>query len=273
MFTPVDMSMESPRSSRRRVCALGVLSLFLGFSHTTAHTVVAQSNERSIPEIEWDTTLRKFQFDAEKFVGQRLTVRCPPLSVRETLETVYGTDAYPSDTPICVAALHAGMIAKKGGTVTIQLNPCEGEYKGSTQNGVTTVDLPETRRSIMFVDESSEKKADQIRLDYLPRLDWNDKFTGTGFAYRRLLGQQFTFRCPPAPKDKRLRLVFGTDSYDFSSMVCTAALHAGQITRTEGGIVTVQIDSGVPKLVGSIRNGVETKSKNGSDRSISFVSR
>ena len=40
---------------------------------------------------------------------------------------------------------------------------------------------------------------------------------------------------------------------------------------TEGGIVTVQLNPGVPQLVGSIRNGVETKSKRGSDRSLSFV--
>ena len=53
-------------------------------------------------------------------------------------------------------------------------------------------------------------------------------------------------------------------------MICRAALHAGKIT-TQGGIVTVEIGPGIPKFVGSIRNGIETNSKGGTDRSLTFV--
>ena len=99
---------------------------------------------------------------------------------------------------------------------------------------------------------------------------WDTKFTATGFANRDLVGQRFTFNCPTAPSNFRPRLIYGTDSYAFHSRVCQAAVHAGKITK-DGGMVTVQLDPGVANLVGSIRNGIETKDGQSSDRSISFV--
>ena len=251
---------------------LGLIGLLMGFSNVVINQAVAKNDSPSIPEIEWDTAIKKFQNDADKFIGQRLTIKCPPASVNESFDGVYGTDIYPSNNAICVAALHSGNITKDGGTVTVQLNPGEKEYKGSTRNGVETADLPGTPRSMVFVKGAGSKEARKVHLKYIPRIKWDTKFTATGFAKRDLVGQRFTFRCPEAPSDMRQRMVFGTDSYDFSSMVCRAAVHAGKIT-TDGGIVTVQIDPGVKKLIGSIRNGIETKDKGASTsgRSISFV--
>lgn len=106
----------------------------------------------------------------------------------------------------------------------------------------------------------------------IPEIKWDTNFTATGFANRKLVGQRFTFRLPSIPKDRMARLVFGTDDYAFSSKVGWAALHSGKLSR-QGGVVTVQINPGVKKLNGSLRHGIETKSKNGSDRSIRFVER
>ena len=251
---------------------LSLLGLVIGLSNVVINQAAAQNDSRTVPEIEWDTALKKFQFDMDKFIGQRLTVKCPPASVNQSFDGVYGTDLYPSDNSICVAALHAGKITKDGGTVTVQLNPGKSEYKGGNRNGVETADLPGTPRSMTFVDGAGPKEARKIHLTHIPRIKWDTKFTSTGFARRNLVGQRFTFRCPAAPSDMRSRIVYGTDSYDFPSMICRAAVHAGKIT-TDGGIVTVQIDPGVKKLVGSIRNGIETKGKgaSASGRSISFV--
>ena len=242
-----------------RLCGL------IFFINTFSTPMFAEEDDRSIPTIDWKTKIDKFQFDKEKFVGQRLTVKCPPAPKNRSLSGVYGTDFYPSESPICVAALHAGIITTEGGIVTLQLNPGQSEYKGSEQNGVKTSDLPETKRSISFVNEETAIDTDEI-----PWIDWNTKFTRSGLAYRHLIGQRMMFRCPPMPKGQKMSLVYGTDSYDFSSLVCQAALHAGKLTK-EGGMVTVQIDGKVEKLTGSIRNGVETKSKSSGDRTISFV--
>jgi hypothetical protein len=233
-------------------------------------SAVKESETRSIPEIKWDTTLRDFQFDADKLVGQRLTVRCPPAPKGQDFAGLYGTDSYPSESPICLAALHAGQITRQGGTVTLQLNPGRTMYSGSDRQGIRSLDLPSTARSIVFIDDSVSEEANRIQLEHIPRISWETKFTASGFAYRNLIGQRFTFRCPPAPEHLKPRIVYGTDQYDFASNICIAALHAGKITK-QGGICTVQIDPQVPQLVGSIRNGVETKSKRGGDRSISFV--
>lgn len=232
----------------------------------------ASEPDRAVPEIEWDTTLNFFRFDSDKFLGQRLTVHCPPLERNQSLDGVFGTERYSRETPICLAALHAGKITKEGGTVTIQLAPGEKSYKGSTKNGVTSGDLPATEFSFLFVDKSNRKAADQMQLELIPRIKWDTKFTTTGVAYRNLVGQRFTFRCPAAPSDLRSRLIYGTDRYDFASILCPAALHAGAIT-TDGGVITVQLDKGGVRLVGSIRNGVETKSKRSGDRTLTFVTK
>lgn len=249
---------------------LGLLGLGISFSTVAIDRATAQSNSPSIPEIEWDTSLESFQFDSDKFIGQRLTAKCIPSTVNQSYDGVYGTDSYPSDNSLCTAALHAGKITPEGGAITVQLNPGESNYTGSTRNGVTTADLPKTPRSMTFIDSATSTATKEIHLSYLPRLEWDTKFTATGFANRDLVGQRFTFNCPAAPSDFRPRLIYGTDSYAFHSIVCQAAVHAGKIT-TEGGIVTVQLDPGVTNLVGSIRNGIETKDGQSPDRSISFV--
>ena len=255
---------------------LGSLIIIIGLGVNCGElstATFAETPERTIPEINWTTTIGKFQFDAEKFVGQRLTVKCPPASAKQELGGLFGTDSYPSESSICIAALHAGKITlEEGGIVTIQLNPGEANYEGSVRNGVVSANLPETKRSISFVEASAtaDKEIDQTRNRQLPVIKWDTKFTATGLAYRKLVGQRFTFRCPPAPPNFRPRIVYGTDDYDFSSIICQAAVHAGKLTK-EGGLVTVQINEGIGKLVGSIRNGIETKSKNGSDRTIVFV--
>ena len=248
----------------------GLLSLFAGFSNIAVDRATAESNSPHIPEIKWDTSLESFQFDNDKFVGQRLTAKCIPSTVNQSYDGVFGTDSYPSDNSLCIAALHAGKISPEGGAITVQLNPGESNYTGSTRNGVTTASLPETPRSMTFIDSSTSPSTEEIYLSHMPRLEWDTKFTATGFANRDLVGQRFAFNCPAAPSDFRPRLIYGTDSYAFHSIVCQAAVHAGKIT-TEGGIVTVQLDPGVANLVGSIRNGIETKDGQSPDRSISFV--
>lgn len=234
-------------------------------------TVFAGEANRPLPTIDWKTTIDKFRFDADKFVGQRLTVKCPPAPRDLRHGVIHGVDVYPSETPICLAALHAGEIsAEKGGTVTLQLNPGRKEYTGSERNGVKTSPLPATKRSFVFINKSTAQEQAKAQLANLPRIDWSTKFTRSGFAYRDLIGQQFSFRCPPAPDSLQSRIVYGTDVYDFPSHVGLAALHAGKLTQ-EGGVVTVQINGKPGRLTGSIRNGIETRSKNGGDRSIVFV--
>jgi len=246
------------------VAAAGLALASIGPAQAT------QDVSEEIPVIEWDTTLVTFQFDNDKFIGQRFTAKCRPANVDDISETVYGTDIYPSNNSICVAAVHAGLIDRDGGIVTVQLNPGADEYVGSSRNGIETASLPATQRSLVFIAGPAAADADFIQQDYAPRIDWDTKFTATGLAYEQLIGQHFVFICPEAPSNLKSRRVVGTDSYAFNSMICRAAVHDGAIT-TDGGVVVVQMDAGQDKLVGSIRNGIESKDGPGGHRTISFV--
>jgi len=67
----------------------------------------------------------------------RFSYDCPaggnPLSI-------WGTDVYTDDSPVCVAGVHAGVITlAAGGRVQIEIRPGQDAYAGSDRNGVTSL--------------------------------------------------------------------------------------------------------------------------------------
>jgi len=80
--------------------------------------------------------------------------------------------------------------------------------------------------------------------------DWNTQAN----SYRGKNGQQFTFFFP-AGGTLSTRL-WGTDIYTDDGSIATAAVHAGAITTTSGGTVTIEIRPGQDGYKGSTRNGV-----------------
>jgi hypothetical protein len=240
---------------------LTLVALGLSLSSLAFTPVTTEVDGRTIPKIGWETTLEKFQFDHDKFIGQRFTAMCPPAS--QKVKTGGDKDvAYSSTHPICLAGLQAGIIDKEGGLVTVQLNPGGAVHAGGAGKA--------SARSMSVVGPSNNEATDQILRDHIRQIKWNTKFTATGFAYKQLIGQRFTFNCPPAPSNLRPRYIVGTDFYAFKSLICPAAVHAGKIT-TDGGIVTVQMNPAQRKLVGSVRNGIETKDGSSGLSSLSFV--
>lgn len=68
--------------------------------------------------------------------GKQYTYSC---SGNGTLQNIWGTDTYTYDSPICAAAVHAGLITvANGGTVTIVIVAGQDSYASSTRNGVTS---------------------------------------------------------------------------------------------------------------------------------------
>jgi hypothetical protein len=64
--------------------------------------------------------------------------------------SVWGTDVYTLDSSICNAAVHSGKFTlESGGPVTIELRPGEPAYKGSSRNGVRTIDYGAYGRSFV----------------------------------------------------------------------------------------------------------------------------
>src|SRR5262245_409651 len=79
---------------------------------------------------------------------------------------------------------------------------------------------------------------------------WHDS---PGEAFRAQLGRNLEYVCPP---DGGLSSIWGTDIYTDDSSVCTAAVHAGFLTREVGGRVRITVLAGRESYRGSLRNGV-----------------
>ena len=68
------------------------------------------------------------------------------------IDCVWGVGPYTDDSSVCTAAVHAGLItAAKGGTVTFDVTTGMDAYKGSTANGVTSLDYGGWPRQFSFV--------------------------------------------------------------------------------------------------------------------------
>ncbi|MGZ3456577.1 MAG: LCCL domain-containing protein, partial [Polyangiales bacterium] len=62
--------------------------------------------------------------------------------------SVWGSGPYTSDSSICRAAIHAGVITDDdGGKVTLKISAGEKSYTGSKKNGVKTEDYGSFERS------------------------------------------------------------------------------------------------------------------------------
>ena len=63
---------------------------------------------------------------------------------------VWGMDVYTGDSSICRSALHAGVIGKSGGAVTVTPEPGRKAYAGVTRNGVTSYNFAAFASSFHF---------------------------------------------------------------------------------------------------------------------------
>lgn len=67
--------------------------------------------------------------------GERFSFNCPAVGTIPLI-AIWGTDVYLDDSPLCVAAAHAGVITRDGGVVTIEIRPGESLYTGTFRNGI-----------------------------------------------------------------------------------------------------------------------------------------
>ena len=65
-----------------------------------------------------------------------LSCACAPEAIMSG--TVWGSGTYTTDSRICRAAVHAGVIPATGGVVNVQPAPGRQSYAGSAANGITT---------------------------------------------------------------------------------------------------------------------------------------
>jgi hypothetical protein len=84
-----------------------------------------------------------------------------------------------------------------------------------------------------------------------PNISWFDN----AIRYRAAKNSSFDFNCP---FNSTFVTVWGTDIYTDDSGICTAAVHAGLIQPSNGGLVTLTILPGQDSYEGTVANGVST---------------
>jgi len=67
--------------------------------------------------------------------GESLTILCPPGCAGQ-YHALWGSNPYTSDSRVCAAAIHAGVIPPEGGRVVVTLSDGQATYVGSTKNGI-----------------------------------------------------------------------------------------------------------------------------------------
>ena len=81
--------------------------------------------------------------------GQMFSYHCSP---NGTPGTIWGSDIYSDDSPVCTAAVHAGLITlAEGGTVTIQIRPGRASYEATLRNGIESQPWEVWEGSYVFV--------------------------------------------------------------------------------------------------------------------------
>jgi len=167
--------------------------------------------------------------------------------------SVFGTDVYTSDTPVCAAAMHAGVMSERGGEVTVVLEPGRPAYRGTKRNGVASRDWGTYRASYRFegprvVRAEPEAPRAPVLVD-----------AGCTFEGKEIQGEPSSLHrvsCPSGCKAEHG--IWGTDTYSGHSRVCLAAIHAGLSSDERGGEFTLILGDKWPAFRGSKRNGVES---------------
>ncbi|XP_069592607.1 cysteine-rich secretory protein LCCL domain-containing 2-like [Ranitomeya imitator] len=217
-------------------------------------------------------------------------VYCPAGCMSKNL-SVWGTNIYTESTPICLAAIHVGIISNGGGYITVQKMPGQEAYTGSILNGILSLNYGLSTTSFTFPSLSTQKvtsnkpqittlstKASTALTSTTPSTNFTSTFRMTSTSttipipttivtnigligcstYLDLLeGDPLLIQCPA--NCNTAYVAWGTDVYASDSDLCPTAIHAGAIT-VAGGYVTVKREPLLDKYVGSYRNGIKTLS-------------
>lgn len=175
-----------------------------------------------------------------------------PANPTDAFRSIYGNDTYTTDSPICVAALHAGLFVRaSGGNVKFRIKGNQTFYVGAVRNSVQSNFFGSYPYSYSFIDIGSGA---EIVSNSIPEVTWAQ----TAQPLYTYLEQQFTFYCPSGVG--LTRSVWGTGTYTYDSSLCTAAVHAGKISVINGGVITIQIKPGAASYTGSLSNGISSNS-------------
>jgi hypothetical protein len=197
---------------------------------------------RSVPEVVQECSVNGMN------VGDSRSCVCGD---SESIGSVWGSSVYTSDSDICLAAVHSGLVefdALVGSSEKVVNFTLIGGcpyYDGGSRNGIESKSWGEYASSFFFPDVQDglcdPTSSPQTGLDYCPiTLGSNDSMT-----------------CHCTPRATQIGGLWGTGVYTGDSGICKAARHNGSV-GPRGGTITVVRMPGASSYTGSTRNGVES---------------
>ena len=144
----VEIEIQAGEESYEEGLANGVTSLHYG-PHEGSFTFPAaapNSVEFQVPPQSWNRNATEHQ--AEE--GEQFTLACSPDG---SIGSVWGTGTYTTDSSICSAAVHAGVLDRAaGGVVTYEIAAGQDSYEGTEANGVSSLEFGDYESSFTFPD-------------------------------------------------------------------------------------------------------------------------
>lgn len=125
------------------------------------------SNRNGVTSSAYDSYGASFRFEGVRaemgrglcpdrftgFAGETDPLECLCPGDATVAGDVWGTDIYTSDSKICRAAVHAGVIDRFGGPIKVVPMPGQDSYRGSSRNGIRTGEYGSWRHSFRLEGE------------------------------------------------------------------------------------------------------------------------
>lgn len=117
--------------------------------------VATQTNAHHI-DLGWKGSPYTLKLNKSENLGKEYNFECVPAPefIGQTM-AVIGTDNYSEWSNICPSALHAGIISRDGGFVTIKIEPGKEFYTATERNGIKSKNAGASEVGFSFVGNSA----------------------------------------------------------------------------------------------------------------------
>ncbi|KAG2469814.1 CRLD2 protein, partial [Polypterus senegalus] len=173
-----------------------------------------------------------------------------PANCQNAKGKIWGTLFYDTQSSLCRAALHFGVIDNSGGLVDITRKGQMPLFVKSTRNGVES--LSKYKKTNAFTVSKVEVKNVDCYATVAELCPFKKPIAHCPRVY-----------CAMSCKDEPSYWapVYGTDIYSDSSSICRSAIHAGIITGSDGGYVDILPLEKKKHYVGTLRNDIQSESR------------
>lgn len=140
---------------------LKLVSLGIGIAISTASLtpVYAEESNQEISEIGWSSRLSSMGLDTKDNINQKYKFDCQSAPEDLVHAPIWGTKVYTTNSGICSAAVHAGIVdPEEGGVITVKLVKGKNFYTGSDKNNVKSEDRASTNTGFVFIGQAKVKK-------------------------------------------------------------------------------------------------------------------